>query len=279
MVRPRGRDARRRSTPGAARLDELGGDGFAAQRRTTTPLEAGAAVVTGGGALAAGFVLHVVIADEPSRPGATWSGGRWCPPGSARATGDSARSPRPWSGPANGQLTVEEAAELLAETFPGPEGRREPPELRIVVDAPAERELVEAIVRRNRVIRLHQLTKRYGTFTAVDGIDLDVPRGELFGFLGPNGAGKTTTIRMIAGILRPTSGTSRSAGIDIQAAIRSRPRPGWASSPTGPSSTTSSPAASSCASSRRCTASRGRRSSGGSTSCWSCSSSRPGRTS
>src|SRR5215213_5140599 len=66
------------------------------------------------------------------------------------------------------------------------------------------------------VIRLHQLTKRYGKFTAVDGIDLDVPRGELFGLLGPNGAGKTTSIRMIAGILRPTSGSVSIAGIDIQ---------------------------------------------------------------
>jgi ABC-2 type transport system ATP-binding protein len=67
------------------------------------------------------------------------------------------------------------------------------------------------------VIRLHALTKRYGKFTAVDGIDLDVPRGELFGLLGPNGAGKTTSIRMIAGILRPTSGTVTLGGIDIQA--------------------------------------------------------------
>ena len=48
----------------AVRLDELGGEGFAKERRTATPLEAGAAVVTGGGALAAGFVLHVVVADE-----------------------------------------------------------------------------------------------------------------------------------------------------------------------------------------------------------------------
>jgi len=65
------------------------------------------------------------------------------------------------------------------------------------------------------VIRLHQLTKRYGRFTAVDRIDLTVPSGELFGFLGPNGAGKTTTFRMIAGILRPTSGTIEVGGIDI----------------------------------------------------------------
>ena len=65
------------------------------------------------------------------------------------------------------------------------------------------------------MIRLIQLTKRYGKFTAVDGIDLVVPDGELFGFLGPNGAGKTTTFRMIAGILRPTSGTVEIGGIDV----------------------------------------------------------------
>jgi ABC-2 type transport system ATP-binding protein len=67
------------------------------------------------------------------------------------------------------------------------------------------------------VIRLADLTKRYGKFTAVDGIELVVPPGELFGLLGPNGAGKTTTIRMIAGILRPTSGTVLVGGIDMQA--------------------------------------------------------------
>ena len=65
------------------------------------------------------------------------------------------------------------------------------------------------------MIRLVQLTKRYGKFTAVDGIDLVIPTGELFGFLGPNGAGKTTTFRMIAGILQPSSGTVEIGGIDI----------------------------------------------------------------
>jgi ABC-2 type transport system ATP-binding protein len=65
------------------------------------------------------------------------------------------------------------------------------------------------------VIELRQLTKRYGTFTAVDGIDLSVPPGELFGFLGPNGAGKTTTLRMIAGILRPTAGRVSIGGVDL----------------------------------------------------------------
>jgi ABC-2 type transport system ATP-binding protein len=65
------------------------------------------------------------------------------------------------------------------------------------------------------MIRLHQLTKKYGTFTAVDALDLEVPSGQLFGFLGPNGAGKTTTLRMIAGILRPTSGRALIGGIDV----------------------------------------------------------------
>jgi len=65
------------------------------------------------------------------------------------------------------------------------------------------------------MIEIQGLTKKYGAFTAVDGIDLRVPAGELFGFLGPNGAGKTTTLRMIAGILRPTSGRVQIAGIDL----------------------------------------------------------------
>jgi ABC-2 type transport system ATP-binding protein len=65
------------------------------------------------------------------------------------------------------------------------------------------------------VIAVHELVKRYGTFTAVDGVRLDVPRGEIHGFLGPNGAGKTTTIRMIAGLLKPTSGRVVVNGYDL----------------------------------------------------------------
>ena len=56
------------------------------------------------------------------------------------------------------------------------------------------------------MIRTAGLVKRYGTFTAVDGIDLNIPRGEIYGFLGPNGAGKTSTIMMLLGISRPTAG-------------------------------------------------------------------------
>jgi ABC-2 type transport system ATP-binding protein len=67
------------------------------------------------------------------------------------------------------------------------------------------------------MIRLEGLTKAYGSFVAVDHIDLDVPRGQLFGFLGPNGAGKTTTLRIIAGILRPTAGRVWIGGDDVMA--------------------------------------------------------------
>jgi ABC-2 type transport system ATP-binding protein len=66
------------------------------------------------------------------------------------------------------------------------------------------------------MIRLTGVTKRYGRFTAVNRMDLRVPRGELFGLLGPNGAGKTTTLRMIAGILTPTEGTVTIGGVDVQ---------------------------------------------------------------
>src|SRR5690242_8765037 len=60
------------------------------------------------------------------------------------------------------------------------------------------------------------LTKRFGTRTAVDGLDLDVRTGEIFGFLGPNGAGKTTTISMLLALVRPTSGRAIVLGYDVQ---------------------------------------------------------------
>lgn len=64
-------------------------------------------------------------------------------------------------------------------------------------------------------IETHGLTKKFGSFTAVDHIDLAVQRGEIYGFLGPNGAGKSTTIRMLCTLLRPTSGTAKVAGFNI----------------------------------------------------------------
>ena len=66
------------------------------------------------------------------------------------------------------------------------------------------------------MIELKALTKKYGAFKAVDDLNLLVKKGEIFGFIGPNGAGKTTTIKMIGGILAPSTGTVTVAGIDIQ---------------------------------------------------------------
>jgi ABC-2 type transport system ATP-binding protein len=70
-------------------------------------------------------------------------------------------------------------------------------------------------------VEAENLTRVFGNFTAVDHITFRVRRGQIFGFLGPNGAGKTTTIRMLAGILPPTSGTGRVAGFDM---LSERPR-------------------------------------------------------
>ena len=67
------------------------------------------------------------------------------------------------------------------------------------------------------MISIQQLTKQFGSFTAVDAVDLDVNPGEIHGFLGPNGAGKTTLIRMIAGLLKPTSGRIFVNGHDLAA--------------------------------------------------------------
>lgn len=65
------------------------------------------------------------------------------------------------------------------------------------------------------VIRTEKLTKRFGSFTAVDGITFSVGRGEIFGFLGANGAGKTTAMRMLCGLSTPTSGIGEVVGFDI----------------------------------------------------------------
>lgn len=64
-------------------------------------------------------------------------------------------------------------------------------------------------------VTIHDLTKNFGSFTAVDHISLEVERGEIFGFLGANGAGKTTAIRMLCGLLLPTSGAGTVNGYDI----------------------------------------------------------------
>ena len=64
-------------------------------------------------------------------------------------------------------------------------------------------------------IQVNNLTKKFGDFTSVNNISFDVKKGEIFGLLGANGAGKTTTIRMLCGLLIPTSGTMNVAGFDV----------------------------------------------------------------
>ena len=64
-------------------------------------------------------------------------------------------------------------------------------------------------------IEVSRLTRRFGTFVAVDDLSFDVRQGEIFGFLGSNGAGKSTTIRMLCGLLRPSSGAARVGGVDV----------------------------------------------------------------
>ena len=71
------------------------------------------------------------------------------------------------------------------------------------------------MARDGSAVSVVDLTKKFGDFTAVDGITFTINRGYIFGFLGPNGAGKTTTIRMLLGLLRPTSGSASVLGYDI----------------------------------------------------------------
>jgi ABC-2 type transport system ATP-binding protein len=69
--------------------------------------------------------------------------------------------------------------------------------------------------KKNLMISIKGLAKKYDSLLAVDGIDLEIPKGELFGFLGLNGAGKTTTIKLLVGLLKPTSGSIFIDGIDV----------------------------------------------------------------
>ena len=147
VVRPAG-ESLEPAAAAAARLDQAGGDGFADQRRLTSPLEAGAAVVTGGGKLVAPFVIHAVIRDSGSPIArakirralvSAWQqAGAW----------GLARIGAPPVGMEGGGLTLEDAVALLVETFP--RGSPDPPaELCIVVERQDELEAVEAILRRS----------------------------------------------------------------------------------------------------------------------------------
>jgi O-acetyl-ADP-ribose deacetylase (regulator of RNase III) len=147
LLRPAGESLEPLS-PAAARLDQVGGLRFAEQHRVSSPLEAGAAVVTGGGDLLAPFVIHAVIRDT-SRPVARTTVRRalvsaWQ---QAQAWG-LGRIATPPVG-AEGDLTLEEAVTLLVETFPRPGSGDHPTDLCIVVQRQEEREAVEAILRRS----------------------------------------------------------------------------------------------------------------------------------
>jgi len=132
-------------SPETSRLDRQAGERFAALRRVTTPLDAGAAVVTGGGDLTAPFVLHLVIRDS-SHPTdrdivrraliSAWQRAADWGLGSIAA---------PLVGAGAGQLSLEDAARLMVETF---EAHRGAAELRIVLEREDDRALVEAIVQR-----------------------------------------------------------------------------------------------------------------------------------
>ncbi|HKT60926.1 MAG TPA: macro domain-containing protein [Gemmatimonadales bacterium] len=133
--------------PAAARLDEAGGARFTEQRRTATPLESGAAVVTGGGDLPAGFALHVVVVDERGAAGAERIRRALVSAWQRAEDWQLRRIATPLVGVHGGPLSVAEAATLLVETLAerGDAGL----ELVIVVE-PSELEAVEAIVGRTR---------------------------------------------------------------------------------------------------------------------------------
>ena len=79
-------------------------------------------------------------------------------------------------------------------------------------------------------VEVIHLTKKFGDFTAVNDVNFEIPKGEIFGLLGPNGAGKTTTIRMLCGILTPTSGEARVMGFDVASQSEEvKPRIGYMS--------------------------------------------------
>ena len=99
--------------------------------------------------------------------------------------------------------------DVFVSMIGGADGRRQPSS---VITAPAPPTGKDA---EEHAVSVRGLTRRFGDFIAVNAIDLEVAKGEIFGFLGPNGAGKSTTIRMLCGILEPSAGEGRVAGCDV----------------------------------------------------------------
>jgi O-acetyl-ADP-ribose deacetylase (regulator of RNase III) len=148
VVRPAG-ESLEPAEPVASRLDQAAGEGFAALRRVSSPLEPGAAVVTGGGNLLAPFVIHAVIRDSVA-PAARAKIRRalvsaWQ---QAEAWGLARIATAP-VGVEGGEVSLEDAIALLVETFPRAGSGEPPTELCIVVERAEARETVEAILRRS----------------------------------------------------------------------------------------------------------------------------------
>jgi ABC-2 type transport system ATP-binding protein len=106
------------------------------------------------------------------------------------------------------------------------EARRATAPKPVVAAAPPRRDPAES----SPAIEVQELTRRFGSFVAVDRLSFSIEEGEVFGFLGPNGSGKTTTIRMLTGILPPSAGVARVAGYDVASSAREiRPLLGYMS--------------------------------------------------
>ncbi len=148
VVRPAG-ESLEPAAAAATRLDQAAGDAFDSHRRVASPLEAGAAVVTGGGNLVAPFVIHAVIRDSASPVGRAKIRRALVSAWQQAAAWGLSRIAAPPVGVESGGLSLEEAVSLLVETFPRGDGGESPAELCIVVEREEERQAVEAILRRS----------------------------------------------------------------------------------------------------------------------------------
>lgn len=137
-------------TPAMSRVDQHGGEAFARLRTVQSPLQAGAAVVTGGGGLASPFVVHLVLQDEQEQGDASLVRRALRAAWQQAAAWQLDRLAAPLVGAGPGRLSDEEAAELLVETFAAADEAGGSRALRIVVEREPDRERVEAVVKRFR---------------------------------------------------------------------------------------------------------------------------------